>query len=56
MDIFADQIGFDVDFITNPTDAQISVLQSKWDDRHRKALPRALIDRETNAVESDGAF
>src|SRR5918995_2567647 len=41
--VFSDQIGFQIDFITNPTDAQISVLQSEWDNRHGKAPAAALI-------------
>ena len=40
--VLADQICFNIDFITNPTGAQISVLQSKWDNRDVK-LPRATL-------------
>jgi hypothetical protein len=45
MDIFADQIRFDVDFITNPAGAQISVPQGERNDRDGEAPAAAGIDR-----------
>jgi hypothetical protein len=42
--VFSDEIGFNVDFITNPTGAQISVLQSEWDYRYRKPFAIAIVD------------
>ena len=54
--IFPDQIGFDVDFITNLPSAQISVLHGKWNDRHRKSPLSANIDRQANAVDGDRPF
>ena len=32
--VFSDEIGFNVDFITNPTGAQISMLQGERNNRH----------------------
>src|SRR4030095_2122112 len=56
VDVFSDQIGFEIDFITNPTDAQISVLQSERDDRHEKTIARAAIDGKAYAVHGHRAF
>ena len=53
LNIFSDKIGFDVDFITNPTTAQISVLQGEWDHSGGETLLFALIDGETDAVDRD---
>jgi hypothetical protein len=44
MDIFSDQIGFDIDFITNPTGAQIRVPQGKRYDCGLKTTAAAVID------------
>ena len=44
MDVFADEIGFNVDFITNHTAAQISMLQGERDDRYGKAISPTIID------------
>ena len=56
LNIFSDKIGFDVDFITNPTTAQISVLQGEWDHSGGETLLFALIDGETDAVHRNRTF
>src|SRR5687768_3254930 len=53
LNVFTDQIGFQIDFITNPTDAQISVLQSEWNNRHGKAPAAAFIHGQANSVYSN---
>jgi hypothetical protein len=45
MDVFADEIGFNVDFITNSTGAQISMLQGERDDRYGKPISPTIINR-----------
>jgi hypothetical protein len=56
LNVFSNQIGFDVDFITNPKVAQISVFQGKWDDRDGKTPVFTIVDGETDTVDGDGAF
>jgi hypothetical protein len=56
MDVLADQISFDVDFITNPAGAQISVPQCEWNNRHRKPPSAAFIDSQTDSIDGDRAF
>src|SRR6185503_4776044 len=51
MNVFADQVGFDVDFITNPAALQISVLQSERDDRDGKLVAPAIVHGETDTVD-----
>jgi hypothetical protein len=45
MDVFANQIGFDVDLITNPAALQISMAQSERDNRRRKTVALAVVNR-----------
>src|SRR5262245_20233223 len=56
VDVFSDQIRFKIDFITNPTGAQISVLQSKRDDRDRKTISRTIIDGKADTVHGHRPF
>lgn len=44
LDVFADNIGLDIDFITNLTSKQISVPEGMWDDRDGKTLFFTIID------------
>src|SRR5918996_2416293 len=54
--VFSDQIGFHIDFITNPADAQISVPQSEWDNCHGKAPAAAFVHGQADAVYSNGSL
>src|SRR4026207_408999 len=56
MNIFADQVGFDIDFITNPAALQISVLQGEWDDRNGKSVAPAIVYGETDPVDRHRTF
>jgi hypothetical protein len=52
--VLADQICFDIDFITNPTVAQISVLQSKWDNRDLEPPRATSVYSQADSVDSNG--
>jgi hypothetical protein len=52
--VLADEICFYIDFITNPTGAQISVLQSKWDDSDVKLPPATSVYRQADTIDSNG--
>src|SRR3970282_2307078 len=56
LNIFADNIGFDVDFSTNPEPKQISAPQRVGDDRDRKTLLFALVYGQADAIHGDRAF
>src|SRR5215471_16990105 len=56
LNIFTDEIGFNIDFITKPASAQISMLQSQRDNHDRKSSPAAFVDRQADAVHRDGTF
>ena len=56
MNVFTNQIGFDINPITNPAALQISVAQGKWDDRHRKTVAPAIINRKANAIHGNRAL
>src|SRR5258706_2109525 len=56
MNVFTNQISFDVDFITNPAALQISVLQSKWDDRHGKTFTVTIVDRQADPIQRHRPF
>src|SRR3989337_2794516 len=52
--VLADEICFHIDFITNPTGAQISVLQSKWDDSDVKLPLATSVYRQADTIDSNG--
>src|SRR5215475_3703206 len=54
--VFADEIRFNVDFITNPTGPQISMLQSKRDNCDCESSTATFIDGQADAVHGDGTF
>ena len=56
MNVFSNQISFDVNPITNPAALQISVAQGKWDDRQRKTVAPAIVNRKANAVHGNRAL
>src|SRR5687768_14904596 len=56
MNVVADQVAFDVDFITNPTALQISVLQGERDDRDGKSVAPAFVYGETDTVDRHRPF
>jgi hypothetical protein len=56
LNVLADKIRFDVDFITNPTSAQIRVLQSIRDNGDGKSTAPAIVDRQTDAIHGDGTL
>jgi hypothetical protein len=51
--VFSDEIRFDVDFITNATGPQISMLQGERDNRDCEASMAAFIYGQANAVHSN---
>ena len=51
--VLADQICFDIDFITNPTGAQISVLQSKWDNRDAESQGAASVHSQADSIDGN---
>jgi hypothetical protein len=56
VNVLADQIRFNIDFITNPTDAQISVLQRKWNDGHVKLSQATSVYRQADPIDSHRTF
>src|SRR5215475_2628410 len=54
--VFSDEIRFNVDFITNPTGPQISMLQSKRDNRDCESSTATFIDGQANAVHGNRTF
>src|SRR5688572_32693838 len=54
--VLADQICFDIDFITNPKGAQISVLQSKWDDRDAEPSGAASVHSQADSINGNRPF
>ena len=54
VNVLADQICFDIDFITNLTGAQISVLQGEWDNGNVKLSYPATIYRQADPIDSNG--
>src|SRR5262245_11496141 len=54
--VFSDEIRFNVNFITNPTGPQISMLQSKRDNRDRESSTATFIDGQANAVHGNRPF
>src|SRR5215468_4203236 len=54
--VFSDEIRFNVDFITNGTGPQISMLKSKRNNRHCKSSTATFIYGQANAVHSDRTF
>src|SRR5215475_4231645 len=51
--VFSDEIRFNVDFITNPTGPQISMLQGKRNNCHCKSSTATFIYGQANAVHGD---
>jgi hypothetical protein len=56
LNVFSNEIGFDIDFITNPTGAQISVLKSEGNHGYGKTLFSAFVDGQTDAVHCHRTF
>lgn len=55
-DIFSNDIGFDVDFITNPEPPQIGMPQRKRNDRDREIPLPALVHRQTDTIHGHRAL
>jgi hypothetical protein len=56
VNVLSYNISLDVNLITNPTLAQISVLQRERDNRHGKTRLFTVIDSQTDAVNCDRAL
>src|SRR4030095_16340236 len=54
--VFSDEIRFDVDFITNATGPQISMLQGERDNRDCEASTATFIYSQANPVHSNRTF
>ena len=54
--VLADKIRFDVNFITDPTSAQIRVLQSIRDNGDGESTAPAIINRQTDSIDGDGTL
>jgi hypothetical protein len=54
--VFSNNVGLNIYLITNPTDVQISVFESKRDNGDVKTGPLAGIDGQTDPIHCHGAL